>query len=188
MRLTPDKEPELIRILEREPFASFRQHWVAMGGGQGNRPFTCIGIDCPLCESGNQSSATFMFNILHVSSPQGPENKVLQLGVTAYSALKEAATDRNTDKVNLERDYWAINRSGRKQQSQTNFQRVRERDLEEEWGDDIQLDDLKELPEIVEEAKKHLFDFSIVQTTSRRELRETARYLTDEDEDEEDED
>ena len=191
-RLTLSREPELIKVLQNGPFVSYKQHWVRSGGNQGDRPYTCPETDdCPLCAVGDRSpSKVFIFNVLHLSTDDGePKNKVLQIGITAYNSFKSTATPRGKDKPDFERDYWAVSRSGKGKQSQTNFNPVKERDLTEDWGEIFEGFKADELEDIVAESMDHLFDYTIIPVHSNKVLRDVARTLTeDEVEDDEDED
>jgi hypothetical protein len=189
VRLTPTKEPELFKALEDAPFVSFRQHWIPQGGGQGDRPFTCLEKDCPLCDSGDRSGKVFVFNILHLSTDDGePTNKILQLGVKAYESFKAAATPRGKDKPLFNKDYWTITRSGKGNKSQTNFTPLKERDLEEDWEEIFELFTIEELPDIIAEAEEDLFDYSIIEVKTAKQLRDIARHLSEDDDEDEDED
>jgi hypothetical protein len=134
---------------------------------------------------GDRPGKTYMYNVLHLSGEDEPQVKVLQIAVTAYKAFVAAATPRGKETPVYDRDYWAISRSGKDQQSQTNFNKVKERDLEEDWEEILEYIDLDALPDIIEESKEDMFDEDIVQVTPRKALREIAKYMADDEEDEE---
>ena len=157
---------------------SFRQHWVPQGGNQSDRPHTCIGADCPLCEMGDRSTAALRINILDMSSSSGPK-KILQIGIRAWNALKEAATSKKTGKIDLEKDFFTVSRSGSGNKSQTNFRPVKLRDIEEEWDEILENFDLADLDDIIEEAKEQNLGWEAVEYDSRRKLDEVAKYLSD---------
>ena len=183
-RLTLSKEPELVKVLENGPFASYKQHWVKQGGNQNDKPYTCPETDdCPLCAMGHRWSKVFVFNVLHLSPNDGkPTNKILQVGVKAYNSFKSTATPRGKDKPAFDKDYWAISRSGQGTSSQTNFNPVKERDLEEDWEEIFDEFEPADLGDIIEESCDHMFDWKIIQKPlSNKELRDVARHLTEED-------
>lgn len=181
--LTLSKDPALVKVLQSAPFVSFRQHWVGgSGGGQGARPYVCIEDGCPLCDYGDSPSKTSLFNVLHFPFDSEPTNKTLRLGVKAYNAFKDQATPRGKEKPVFDRDFWAISRSGTEQQSQTNFKPVKLRDLEEEWDEIFENFDPADLDDIIAEAKTTLFSPSIIQVHTRKQLREVAKYLASDDE------
>lgn len=180
-RLTLTKDPQLIKALEKEPFASYRQHWV--GSGQGSdRPYTCIGTDCPLCASGDNSSATYAFNVLLFSEDEEPKNKILQVGVKAYKAFQDTATGKD-GKVRYDKDFWAISRSGKGNEVQTNFRPLKQRDLDEDWVEIYDQFEPEEMDEIIAEATENVFDYTVIQASTLKQLKEVAKYLADDDED-----
>lgn len=191
-RVPIGKEPVLFRALETEPFLTFAQHWLptpgARGPARGDRPHTCIEKKkgCPICAIGNNPSLTIVTNVFQLSGEGAPRNAVLQIGITAWNILEKLAT-RN-GKLDLERSLWAVNRSG----NNTNFQAVKERDLREDWGDDVPQSTRRNLAALIEEAKEEMFDDSIVYRESKAELKDLAdhwsKYDDDDDEDEYDDD
>lgn len=178
-RLQLQPEPILIKCLENGPFVSFRQHWVGSAGGA-NRPYTCVGAHCPLCEAGDNNPAkTFWFNVLQLSGTSaGPVNKVLPLGQRAFRAWSKLATGRGEEEAHFDQGFWAINRTGKQGQSQTNFQPVKQRDLEEDWPELEDSFSFEDLPAILKSARKEMFDHTVVQVTPVKELRRIAEYLT----------
>ena len=180
-RLALSGDPVLVKFLENEPFVTYRQHWMSQGGGQPDRPYVCIGVDCPLCAIGDNASQTIAYNVLHLNTGGEPTNKVAYFGIRAYNALLEAASDKATGAKRVERDFWAVNRSGKGQQSQTNFRPVKQRDLEDDWTEILESFDIDDLPQIIENAKGNVFDFSIVSVTSRQQLLEVAKFATSSD-------
>lgn len=184
-RLTLSSEPELFKVLGNdpdEPFASFRQHWVSTGR-EGNRPYVCIGQGCPLCELGDSGSATYLFNILHLSGGTAPTNKCLEIRGRTYTAFKEIAASRTTGKVQFDKDFWALSKTGAKANTQYNFQPVKPRDIKDDWSDVLEYFDLADMNAIIAKAKKKLYDYKVIRTHTKKELRDIARYLAD-DEDE----
>ena len=176
VRMTLRQESDLVKFLESENFVTYRQHWIAQGGGQPDRPHTCIGVDCPLCALGDRGSQSIGYNVLHLSTGGAPVNKVLQVGIKAHNALMEAATDKATGAIRIDRDYWAISRSGKGQQSQTNFRPVKQRDLEDDWSEVVEYFDIDDLPSIIKTAQAHCYDASIVQVETHAQLLEVARF------------
>lgn len=183
IRLPLSNEPELIKVLQTAPFASYKQHWANSGQqGQANRPYTCMGPpDCPLCAAGDQPSSTFAINVLWLSAPNFPENRVLQIGIKAWNALKDVATDKTTDKVRLTNGFFAVVRSGKGTNAQTNFRPVKERDIEDDWDEILENFDMDELDDLIAEAKESAFLPTIVQKSTRRQLLDVAKYMSTDD-------
>lgn len=138
-RLRVMDDPIVIKFLEDEPYASFRQHWVER---QGQKSFTCIAdIDpkgCPLCDAGSRPSTRFAFNVILLSSDSEPTIKSYEVGPRVIDQLKNFHNDPRQGP--LSKHYWAVSRSGKGATSATNHQLVKERDLEE-WGLDAIVDD-----------------------------------------------
>ena len=131
-RLKLSEDEAIIKFVEDEPYASFRQHWVERKGQQS---FTCISdIDakgCPLCDIGNRPATRFAFNVLLLEPGAEPMIKSYEVGPRAIDQLKNFHTDPRQGP--LTKHYWAVSRTGKGTNSATNHQLVKERDLEEEW-------------------------------------------------------
>ena len=179
MRMQLGSEPELVAFLEDEPFATFSQHWVSSGGGVGNRPYTCPEDDCPLCDLSDRPNQTVWYNVLHLSADTKPKNMILPLGVKAAKALDNAATSKKTGVPDILKDFFAVSKSGKDQQTQTNFRPVKVDDIVEDWEEILDRFDINDLDEIIEASLDHLFDISLVQVTPPKQLREIAAYLAE---------
>jgi hypothetical protein len=168
--------------LEKAHFVNCRQHWIAAAGEQTNRPYVCITkeADCPLCAIGDTATAMYAFNVLWLSSGEFPVVKVLKVGTKAYQNLKDVATPRNASKPVIDKDYFAVQRTGPKGQQQTGFRPVKERDLKDDWAAEFEAFNLDDLPDIIEEAKGDLYDPSIIQRSSKQKLEDLAKYASDE--------
>lgn len=144
-RLKVGEEPVIIKFIEDEPYASYRQHWVERSG---QKSFTCIAdLDpkgCPLCDSGNRPSTRFAFNVALLESGTDAVIKSYEVGPRVIDQLKNFHTDPRQGP--LTKHYWAVSRTGKGTTSATNHQLVKERDLEEEWNIDILTEaDLRDL-------------------------------------------
>ena len=153
-RLRVMDDPIVIKFLEDEPYASFRQHWVERSG---QKSFTCIAdIDpkgCPLCDAGSRPSTRFTFNVVLLSSDSEPTVKSYEVGPRVIDQLKNFHNDPRQGP--LSKHYWAVSRSGKGATSATNHQLVKDRDLEE-WGlQALTVEDVKDFrskaygPEII---------------------------------------
>ncbi len=155
-RLKVTEDTIIVKFLEDEPYASFRQHWVERPG---QKSFTCIADlspkGCPLCDGGNRPATRFAFNVVQLEQGGEPSNKSYEVGPRVIDQLKNFHTDPRQGP--LTKHYWAISRTGKGTTSNTNHQLVKERDLEEEWAmqpiSDAEMRSLKSSaygPEIVE--------------------------------------
>lgn len=132
-RLKISEDPIIIKFLEDEPYASFRQHWVER---QGQKSFTCIAdLDpkgCPLCDAGSRPATKFAFNVVLLEPDTDPIVKSYEIGNRVIDQLKNFHTDPRQGP--LSKHYWAVSRTGKGTTSATNHQLVKERDLEDEWA------------------------------------------------------
>ena len=161
-RLKVTEEPQVIKFLEDEPYASYRMHWVER---QGQKSFTCISdIDergCPLCEIGNRPSTRFAFNVALITDSD-PVIKSYEVGPRVIDQLKNFHTDALQGP--LMKHYWAISRTGKGASSATNHQMIKERDLEDDWRvGALSDDDLKAL-------RKGCYTPDIIQIPKRKDL------------------
>ena len=165
-RLRVLEDPIVIKFLEDEPYASYRQHWVERSG---QKSFTCIAdIDpkgCPLCDAGSRPSTRFSFNVVLLSSDSEPAIKSYEVGPRVIDQLKNFHNDPRQGP--LSKHYWAVSRSGKGATSATNHQLVKERDLEEWELPSLSADDIARL-------KKSAYGPDIIQIPSRKDLQQIA--------------
>jgi hypothetical protein len=177
---------ELVRFLEEAPLTSFRQHWLDSAGDERkSRPYLCPGSKCPVCGQGDNPSAYYIFNVLHLSGGAFPEVKALQINTSAYKDLKEVFNDRKSGKPIIDEDFASVKKSGKGFQTRTKFTKVKDRDLEDDWDEIFEYFDLKDLDDIIDEAQDELYTIEEVspKATPRRELEKLAKYLDEPDED-----
>lgn len=125
--------PELIAFIEGEPIDSFKQHWVTRSGQQS---FRCLEERCPLCAAGNVPSAKFTFFILHFvinGDDINPEPKIMTVGPKVLRQLSDIDEDPRKGGPLLGR-FFAVSKTGEKQQTQYIFTPVKSRDIPEDWG------------------------------------------------------
>lgn len=144
VRLKLTDDVQIVKFLEDEPFAYWRQHWVER---QGQKSFICLADDgdCPLCKSGDSPSWKFAFNVVLLAPDAEPVLRSMEIGVRAKDQLRNFNDGQMTGP--LSKHYWAVSRSGRGTTSATNFQMVRERDLEEWQITALTSDDLNHFGE-----------------------------------------
>lgn len=165
-RLRVLEDPIVIKFLEDEPYASYRQHWVERSG---QKSFTCIAdIDpkgCPLCDAGSRPSTRFAFNVALLSSDSEATIKSYEVGPRVIDQLKNFHSDPRQGP--LSKHYWAVSRSGKGATSATNHQLLKERDLED-WG----LTALSEAD--VKSLRGKAYTPDIIQIPSRKDLQQIA--------------
>jgi len=131
LKLTED--PVIIKFLEDEPYASFRQHWLSDRKGQ--KSFTCIADmepkGCPLCAMGDRPATRFAFNVALLERNSEAVIRSYEVGPRVIDQLKNFHTDPRQGP--LTKHFWAVSRTGKGTTSATHHQLVKERDLAEEW-------------------------------------------------------
>lgn len=163
-------EPVLVKFLEDEPFVSYRQHWIERAG---KKSWTCLEDDCPLCDIGDRPQSKFCFNVLLLNEGE-PVVKVWTVGSRVLSALEAHHQDKKTGP--LTRLYWEIKRTGKGTKANTNLQALKERDVEEDWEDVELLDD-----DVLAKYMKQCYTDESVQVQTRKQLREIASEIADDD-------
>lgn len=166
-------ERELVKFLEDEPFASYRQHWVDNPpNGIRKKSWICLGDDCPLCDLGDRPRTLTAFNVLHINTGSAtPENKILTLGTKAVGQLEGFANDPTSGP--LPRLYWAISKSGKGTSTAYNFLPVKERDLAEDWDVDPLTDDE------IADGEERGYDIASIPSNTRKQLQEIADGIAD---------
>lgn len=127
-------EPQLVKFLDAQPFAVYDQHWVERAG---KRSFTCLqSADCPLCDARlkNAAKRKVAFGIVNLSHEEGPTVQILTVSPKTAQILARYNDDKTAGP--LDRLYYAVSKSGERQQTVFNFRPVKPRDLEEDYGFD----------------------------------------------------
>ena len=159
-------EPQLVKFLEDQPFASYEQHWIERP--KGKKSFVCIGDACPLCDVlGDKPRGKFSFNVLVLSGDtQGVQ--ILTAPPSLARQIKKAHDDER--KGPLSKEFWEISRLGTGPTTQYTLNFVRGRDLAEEWK--LSIDAVQELV-----AAAVPFTAEVIRETPRSEMLEVARSV-----------
>lgn len=132
-QFTIEEDEKLIRFLEDEPCATYKQHWCDWMPRGSKLSYTCPGDDCPICdEAGDNPDLKTCFNIVDFTDPEFPVVKLLVVGIKVTQLIEKLHTDEKTGPIN--EGYYSIGKSGDKKRTQTNIHPVKERDLEEDWN------------------------------------------------------
>ncbi len=129
-------EPVLVKFLDTEPLVSYQQHWVERAG---KKSFVCLkssgSSDCPLCDMGNARRTMNVFNLIVFEDDGTPINKILVCGVqlTDNIMAKLTAVQKKLPDYVLTKDYWELSRTGKKSTTNYGVDRVRSRDLKNEY-------------------------------------------------------
>ena len=161
----------LIKFLQDEPFTSYRQHWIER---KGKKSFICLEDGCPLCDIGDRPSGKYCFNVLLLSEGE-PQVKVWVVGSRLFGVLEKKAEDKKTGP--LTRLYWQVERTGKGSKAQTSVDAVKERDLGEDWEMEPLEDD------VLERYLKQCYDESAITVQTRKQLKDIAHEVSDEDDD-----
>lgn len=165
-------EASLIRFLEPEPFASYRQHWIDRQSGK--RSWVCIEDDCPLCGAGDTPGFRIAFNVLLLSDGK-PQNKVWEVGPRLAEQLEAKAKDKRTGPLDREDVYFAVSRTGKKSKTSYSIDLVKARDLSEDWGIDA-LD-----ARTIKQYVSKMYDGKVIKVPTAKQLKEIAAEMLDED-------
>lgn len=165
-RLKVTEDPIIIKFLNDEPYASWRQHWIER---QGQKSFVCIADfdekGCPLCDAGSRPSIRIAFNVALLIPGEDPVLKSYEVGPRVIDQLKNFHTDPRTGP--LSKHFWAVSKTGKGATTATAHQPVKERDLEE-WG--LEVIDQSTIDGLISKA----YTADIISIPSRKDLLDVA--------------
>jgi hypothetical protein len=161
------EEQQLIKFVdEGGPFATYSQHFLKQKT-EGRRSYVCLGEGCPLCtklqDKPERKTAFTIANVVDGAA----QRQMLIATPRLYKSLHAAEFSPQGPLV---KNYWAISRTGKMQQTQYNLFAVKTRDLGEDWGLD---------PDTIEAQVAEIkpFDRSAIKTHTYAELLEVAEAL-----------
>lgn len=122
---------QLVRFVDQSgPFANYRQHFLKEKT-EGRRSYVCIGDNCPLClKLGDKPETKRAFTIVNLTAK--PYQR--QMLIATPRLYKTLHAGEFSPQGPLTRNYWALSRTGQKQQTVYNLMAVKGRDLAEDWG------------------------------------------------------
>ena len=165
---------QLIKFTDDQPYANYRRHWVdrMTAKGPAKRAYTCletVGKTCPLCAIADRPQAVSAFNVVLVGDDGQVLLKTWDVGARLFNVLKSYANDPKIGP--LSKGYFAVSKSGSKQNTQINVIPVRENAL---------LEDYDIAPPTAAEIKAAgKYDSSIIQVTKKSDLEEIAQEISD---------
>ena len=162
-----DGEFTIIKFIDQNgPFAIYKQHFLQQKT-VGKRSYISLGANDPLCTKlGSKPEDKRAFTIA-VITPAGVERKMLIASPRLYKTLHAAEFSPQGP---LTKNYWAISRTGKQQQTVYHLNSVKPRDLLEDWGI---AEDFAE----AEVAKIEPFERSVIKEHTWAELEEIADSL-----------
>lgn len=122
---------QLLKFIDKGgPFATYAQHFLKQKT-EGRRSYVCLGDNCPLCiKLKDKPERKTAFSIVVFVDGQ-PQRQMLIASPRLYKTLHAAEFSPQGP---LAKNYWALNRTGKMQQTQYNLMPVKARDLGEDWG------------------------------------------------------
>jgi hypothetical protein len=169
-----DTNLQIIKFIDDQPYANYRRHWVdrMTANGPSKRAYTCLetlGKTCPLCSIADRPQAVSAFNVVLVGDDGQVMLKSWDVGARLFNVLKAYANDPKIGP--LSKGYFAVSKTGVKQNTQMNVIPVRENALQEDY------DITPPTPAQIRAAGK--YDPSIIQIPKKSELEEIAQEISD---------
>lgn len=149
------------------PFASYKQHFLQQKT-EGKRSYVSLGPNDPLCTKlGSKPEDKRAFTIANLSVPGGPQRQMIVASPRLYKTLHAA---HFSPAGPLNKNYWAISRTGKMQQTVYHLTPIKPRDLQEDWGIN---------PEETEKAIAEMkpYERSVIKEHTWAELEEIANQL-----------
>lgn len=134
LKITENKT--VIKILAEGPFDAYNSHWIEEIE-EGSKSVRCWGAntDCPLCAIGDKAKRySACFSVVTLEDPEHPSLRVWEAGVKILRQLKEIAFDPKRGPLNRTDIYFTIRKVQKAKAVEYTLERVKERDLEEEYG------------------------------------------------------
>ena len=159
---------QIIKILDPDgPFASYKLHFLQQKT-TGKRSYVCLQNNCPLCEIlKHRPEVKRAFTVANLSA-QPMQRQLLIATPRLYKTMHAA---HFSPQGPLNKNFWAISRTGVKQTTVYHFNAVKGRDLAEDWN--LNEDDVnKALADMVP------YDKSVIRETPYQELLEIAEELS----------
>jgi ethanolamine utilization microcompartment shell protein EutS len=131
-----DGEFTVIKFIDQNgPFAIYKQHFLQQKT-VGKRSYVSLGANDPLCTKlGSKPEDKRAFTIA-VITPSGVQRQMLIASPRLYKTLHSAEFSPQGP---LTKNYWAISRTGKMQQTVYNLNSIKPRDLLEDWGIDEKM-------------------------------------------------
>lgn len=139
LALTKIKGEVLVKFLDAEPFDSYGLHWFdeLAAAKKGWICLKSVGEDdCPGCDLGDRPNPNALFNVLVLDDDGDWNLKVIAAGTRLTGQLQGLSEGKG----GLDGPYWSV-MAGPKGSGTANFQKVKPRDLEDEWEIDPLTDD-----------------------------------------------
>jgi hypothetical protein len=159
MRLEVTKDPQLIRLLQPEPFDSYEYHYVREIT-TGKRSFRGLSPadNCPLCDDlDHYGRKIAVFNVAAWDEDDEKwVHKIWEVGVRAARLLQTIAKDpkkvgkENIGDLTSPQLYLAVHKTGKGTKTEYHVEAVKARDVESDWdADELTEADNERLAEVI---------------------------------------
>lgn len=124
---------QIVKFIDQDgPFAVYSQHF--LNNKEGQKSYISLGLNDPLCvKLGSKPEEKRAFSIVNLSAEGGPQRQMLIASPRLWKALHAA---HFSPQGPLTKNYWAMSRSGKMQQTTYHINPVKSRDLMEDWNID----------------------------------------------------
>lgn len=162
-----DGEFTVVKFIDQNgPFAIYKQHFLQQKT-VGKKSYVSLGANDPLCTKlGSKPEDKRAFTIA-VITPTAVVRQMLVASPRLYKTLHSAEFSPQGP---LTKNFWAISRTGKMQQTVYHLQAIKGRDLMEDWGIDPTFAD-------TEVAKIKPYERSVIKEHTWEELEEIANSL-----------
>ncbi|WP_369042206.1 hypothetical protein [Streptomyces sp. Midd1] len=166
----------VIKILSEGPFDVFSSHWIDEIE-DGSKSIRCWGnATCPLCQIGDKAKRfSACFDVVSLEDPEVPVMKVWDVGIKIARQLKEIAADDKRGPLNRPDLYFTIRKETKKKSVEYTLERVKERDLDEEYG----VAPLREEELSAFQAECHEYGDRVKEPLDEEGMEEVVRLLMD---------
>lgn len=155
-------EFQIVKFLDPNgPFAIYKQHFLQQKT-EGKRSFVCLGPNDPLCTKlGHKPEDKKAFTIANLSAPGGPIRQMIVASPRLFKTLHAA---HFSPQGPLTKNYWAISRTGKMQQTVYHLTPVKARDLAEDWN----ITNVEEIEQAIADMKP--YERSVIKENTWEEL------------------
>ncbi|MFE5853231.1 hypothetical protein ACFQ61_08415 [Streptomyces sp. NPDC056500] len=168
--------PIIIKIVGDGPFDVYNSHWIEEIE-EGSKSVRCVGPAqaCALCNIGDKAKRfSACFDVISLEDSATPAMKVWEVGIKLARQLKDIAMDSKRGPLNRPDTYFAIKKEQKKKNTEYTLERVKERDLYEEY-------DIEPLtPDVLAgfRAEAHQFGDQVKEVLGAEEMSEVVDLLT----------
>lgn len=163
------EEDQVIKFLEEEPFAVYKQHFINETPKGSKKSFVCLEDGCPLCEDLlSKPDRKYSFNVLNLSNESGPTHMALTVGPRLLGPIQKIHEGRLGP---INKNYVVVSRSGKGTSTTYNVQSLKEADVSEDYGIDTGA-----IAPAIKSAK--LYTKDSVQVSTRAQLVEVVESVS----------